>query len=665
MSPVPPRRARGPWPCPPPRRALPFAAMNARAIRTLLAAALLSSCGGGGATTTTETHEETTGSSESTAARSPWDDLDDAALIALVRAQAVARIREADPALAIDDRAAWLASPDSAPALGDRVCEQLLNLAIADLAAGDVDAAAGTVRLVRAHARNRNNAYVGTTLLSVMARRAAGDDEAAQRAAIAGVMRELPRARFGASTVLFQIYQEPAQIQAALEDTHGQLVSLETAVSALFATHVLSEVVSGRPAFLDAIATVRAENDARPADPEFAFSTVDLTGARDATPVLVAVWDTGTSPDLFGASGALGDRLFTNAAEQPNGADDDGNGLVDDIHGVVSDPDAAQTGLMYDPGASVLAEYGPFLRGVMDLRAGMASTEPAQRVLALMRSATDAESLDHLEMNLGAIGEWAHGSHVAGLLSAGLPQAHVAIFRSAWAGEARIYHHRGPTDEELAAERANVEQIAAFINAHHVRVVNASLGFSLDYIESELRYQSDVYPTDEAVRARAAIVQAHRRESWAWIFEHCPDTLFAVAAGNSNRDVMEYGEVSASIDAPNVLVVGAVDRFGNWATFTNSSPERVRLFDFGVEVDSVIPSGEHVPLSGTSMASPNAGNLAAKMISVDPALTPARVIEIMLATGDAIAPPFNGVIANEGRALARVRHDRPRARRAR
>ena len=72
----------------------------------------------------------------------------------------------------------------------------------------------------------------------------------------------------------------------------------------------------------------------------------------------------------------------------------------------------------------------------------------------------------------------------------------------------------------------------------------------------------------------------------------------------------------------------------------------------------MIPSGEHVPLSGTSMASPNAGNLAAKLISLDAALTPARVIEIMLATGDAIAAPFNGVIANEARAVERVRRER-------
>lgn len=610
----------------------------------------LASCGGPGepeATTTVTTTTEPTTGTETAAPASPWDGLDDAALVTLVRDQSIARIGEAEPELPIAERASW--TVESAPTLGDRVCEQMLHLAIADLAAGDLDSAERTVRVVRAHARNRNNAFVGTTLLSVIAHRRAGADAAAQQAAVATVLRELPRARFGASTVVFQIYQDRAQIDAALEDVHGQLVSLDTAVSALFASSVLADVVASRQSYLDAIGVVRAENDARPADADFAFSTVDLTGARDAQPVLVAVWDTGTAPTLFGEGAPLGDRLFTAA---------------DGSHGVVSDPDPAQTGLVYDPGAATLAEYGPFLRGVMDLRAGMASTEAAQRVLALMRSATDAESLDHLETNLDAIGEWAHGSHVAGLMLAGLPQARLAIFRSAWAGEARVYHHRGPTADELAAEQANIEAIAAYINENHVRVVNASLGFSRDYVEAELRYEGDRYESDDDVRTRAAEVQAARRAEWAWIFEHCPDTLFVVAAGNSNRDVVEYEEVSASISAPNLLVVGAVDRFGNWATFTNSSPEHVRLFDFGVEVDSVIPSGEHIPLSGTSMASPNAANLAAKMISIDPALTPARTIEIMLGTGDAIAPPFNGVIANEAHALERVRRERrPAARR--
>lgn len=636
-----------------------------RRFHRLLLVLGLAGCGAAASEPTTPTAAETTSAEvvatspeEPAAPASPWASASDEELIDRVRAGAVARMREADPQLALEGFQSWRRDPASAPALGDRVCEQMLNLAIADLAAGDLEGAAQTVRLVRAKARNRNMAFVGTTLLSVIARRSAGEDVAAQRAAVEAVFRELPRARFGASTVVFQLYQERAQVDAALEQTRQQLLTLDTAASYLFTSHVLADAVANRPVYLDAIQTVRAAHEAQPADREYRFSTVDLARARDAQPVLVGVWDTGTAGDLFSQ------QLFTNAAEQPNGQDDDGNGLVDDIHGVVADPDPAQTGLTYDPGAPVIAEYAPFLRGVMDLRAGMASTEAAQRVLTLMRSATDAASLERLESNLDAVGEWAHGTHVAGIMVQGLPQARVAVFRSAWAGETRIYRHRGPTDAELAAERANVEAIAAFIRAHQVRVVNASLGFSQDYLEAELGHESSVYANAEQVRRRAAEIHARRRANWQWIFEQCPETLFVVAAGNSNRDVAEYGDVPASLEAPNLLVVGAVDRFGNWATFTNSSPDRVRLFDFGVEVDSLIPNGERVPLSGTSMASPNAGNLAAKMISVDPSLTPARAIEIMLATGDAIAAPFGGVIANEERALARVRRERPRGGRA-
>jgi subtilisin family serine protease len=621
--------------------------MNATRLVTILSilslsASALTACGGASEDTSDHAVVDATGD-ETAAPANPWDALDDAALVALVREQAVARAHEAEPDLDLSQRAAWIASPDSAPELGDRVSEQLFNLAIADLAAGDLSSAMGTVRLVRARARNRNNSFAGTSLLAISTRMSAAmTSSVAPATAVAQVFRELPRARFGAATVLFQIYQDQTQADAIIEQTREQLVSLDTAITMLFARHLLGDVIANRAMYLEAIGAVRAENDARPADPDYAFGTVDLTRARDATEVMVAVWDTGVSDTLFA------EQLFT----APDGS-----------HGVISDPVAAQTGTTFEPGESVITEYAPFLRGVMDLRAGMASTEAAQRVLTLMRSATDAASLDVLESHLDEVGEWAHGTHVAGILLNGLPQARLSIFRSAWAGESRVYHHRGPTDAELDAERANVEAIAAFINTHHVRVVNASLGFTQDYLEAELRHESSVYSNDDEVRARAAAVQARRRANWAWIFEACPETLFVVAAGNSNRDVLEYQDVSASIEAPNVLVVGAVDRFGNWATFTNSNPELVRLFDFGVEVDSVIPNGEHVPLSGTSMASPNAANLAAKMISVNAALTPVQVIEMMLASGDPIAAPFNGVIANETAALARVRRARPRARR--
>lgn len=49
----------------------------------------------------------------------------------------------------------------------------------------------------------------------------------------------------------------------------------------------------------------------------------------------------------------------------------------------------------------------------------------------------------------------------------------------------------------------------------------------------------------------------------------------------------------------------------------------------GYNVESYVPGGAKLRLSGTSMASPNVVNLAAKLFALNPALTPAQVIELI------------------------------------
>lgn len=580
----------------------------------------------------------------------PWTAMTGEALRDYVEAGALAGLSEVQEGANAASLDAWLAAPDSAPAIGGRASERLSELAAVAVAKGDLDRGEGIIRLVRAKAANRNQAFMGNTLLSEIARRR---NEADPREGIAGVFRELPRTRLGSSTVIFQIFQGQEQLDAQLAQIQQQLVSLDTASGALYFEQILPGIVANREHFLAAIEIVGTEHEGQRPPSEYAFATVDLTRARDANPVNVAVWDVGTNPELFS------EQLYTNENEQENQEDDDGNGLVDDIHGVVQDTGVyTHQALLFEPSQETLTQYTPFLQGIMDLRAGLATSEPAQQVLGLMRGATSQEALEDLNTNLSAVGEWAHGTHVAGIMLAGVPQARLSVFRSAWAGEARIYHHRGPTDEELAAERANVEHIAAYINTHGVKVVNASLGFSLEYVANELRHESDTYSNNDEVMARAHVVQAHRGATWERVFELCPNTLFVVAAGNSNQDVVEYGVVPASTERDNVLVVGAVDTYGQWATFTNSNPDRVRVFDFGVSVPSLIPDGSTVPLSGTSMASPNVANLAAKLYSLDANLTPQAAIEIIHETADPIAEPFNGRIANETAAIRQVRRTR-------
>ena len=132
----------------------------------------------------------------------------------------------------------------------------------------------------------------------------------------------------------------------------------------------------------------------------------------------------------------------------------------------------------------------------------------------------------------------------------GNPHARLAVFRSAWAGESRPYHHRGPTDAELDAERANMEAVARFINANQVRVVNASLGFSVEYLEAE----SSTSATATTATTRCAPRlrgQARRKDNWRRL-RAVPADALRRRRRQPNQDVMEYDEIPASIGAPNL-----------------------------------------------------------------------------------------------------------------
>jgi subtilisin family serine protease len=87
--------------------------------------------------------------------------------------------------------------------------------------------------------------------------------------------------------------------------------------------------------------------------------------------------------------------------------------------------------------------------------------------------------------------------------------------------------------------------------------------------------------------------------------------------------------VPASLSYPNLITVGAVDQAGDPANFTSYGPTVVIYAD-GYQVPSKLPGGYVVRYSGTSMASPNVANLAAKLIALDPSLTPEEVKELIL-----------------------------------
>ena len=79
-----------------------------------------------------------------------------------------------------------------------------------------------------------------------------------------------------------------------------------------------------------------------------------------------------------------------------------------------------------------------------------------------------------------------------------------------------------------------------------------------------------------------------------------------------------------------------MDKAGDEAPFTSYGPT-VKVHANGYQVESYLPGGSRVALSGTSMAAPNVANLAAKILAVKPSLKPQEVIDIIQDTAEETA----------------------------
>ncbi len=142
-----------------------------------------------------------------------------------------------------------------------------------------------------------------------------------------------------------------------------------------------------------------------------------------------------------------------------------------------------------------------------------------------------------------------------------------------------------------------------------------SWGWTLKEVEGVLEANGVTDPEERAAKTREifGILKTSLRDALA----SAPEILFITAAGNSDNDV-EFDEVIPSnFDLPNLMVVAAVDQAGDPTGFT-SGGDNVVIYANGFEVESYVPGGDRMAASGTSMASPNALNLSAKLFALDP-----------------------------------------------
>src|SRR2546423_755469 len=286
-----------------------------------------------------------------------------------------------------------------------------------------------------------------------------------------------------------------------------------------------------------------------------------------------------------------------------------------------------------------------YLKGFSDLQSNIDSPE-ATEIKSYMSTLKPDEYKAFVE-EIGLTGNWMHGTHVAGIAVAGNPYARLVVGRIEF--DWHLIPDPCPTRELTLRDAKNAQSYVDFFKQQGVRVVNMSWGGSVKAIEDALELCNIGKTPDE----RKAIARDYfdiQKDALTKAFASAPEILFVTAAGNSNQNASFVEDIPADIVLPNLLTVGAVDKAGDEASFTSYGPT-VKVHANGYQVESVIPGGEKLAESGTSMASPQVVNLAAKILTINPKLMPNQVIALIRDNADK-TPDGRRTLINAKKTLA-------------
>lgn len=322
-----------------------------------------------------------------------------------------------------------------------------------------------------------------------------------------------------------------------------------------------------------------------------------------ASEVVVAVWDSGVDLALFRPAAGRG-IAFDREARR-----------VDDLLRPLGDAAPRWPALK------------TLVKGAMDLRAAL-DTEDARRFKQVV-STLPAEQAKAFGEDMALAGLYTHGTHVAGIAVAGNPFARVYTASMLWDHRAEPMK---PTEAQARRTAAAYREIVDAFKANGVRVVNMSWRYGARAYEGALAWHNVGAGPEERQRLARELFDIERDALRAAIAS-APGILFVAGSGNEDNsaDFEEY--IPAGLSLPNLITVGAVDLAGEETSFSTFG-KTVVVHANGFEVESFLPGGDRVKFSGTSMASPQVANLAAKLFALAPSATVAQVRDAILQGAD-------------------------------
>lgn len=405
------------------------------------------------------------------------------------------------------------------------------------------------------------------------------------------------------------------QIRDVLQPTveKAGALSSELAPGILSAKFTLTYVLPLKATLAETYASYLAANTVAKAD---IWATRDIAlEAGTGKPVKVAIWDSGIDLALFRG------RAIADAQGKPAT-------IAFDKHAM---PASGELTPIPEALRSKVPQMKSRLKGFSDLQANVDSAESTEvkRFLSSLRAEEFKPAIEELSL----AGSYAHGTHVAGIAMAGNPQANLMNARIEFSHT--LLPDPCPSRELAQRDARNFQTYVDHMKRHGVRVVNMSWGGNVLGVEDDLE-KCGLGRTPEERKATAREYFEMSKDALTRAMASAPAILFVTAAGNSNQNASFVEDIPAGIVLPNLITVGAVDKAGDEAPFTSYGPTVVAHAN-GYLVESVIPGGERLAMSGTSMSAPQVTNLAAKMLAVNPALEPAQVIALIRETAETTA----------------------------
>ena len=401
-----------------------------------------------------------------------------------------------------------------------------------------------------------------------------------------------------------------AFIEPAVAQSHQ--LSGDLARQLIYSRFILKAMVPVRHETIDALSTYISAN--RVVKPDiWKAREATLSRSEGLTPVNVAIWDEGTDLSLFPG------QVY--ADPHPDSRFDP--------HGLAFDMDSKPTHgelipLTPEQAAAYPDRIGD-IQGETDLEQGIDS--PAADALVEKIASLRAEEVPELIEELNFFGGYyAHGTHVAGIAARGNPAIRLAVARQNW-------DWRGvpaaPTETSVERRVLAYATYVRWFREHGIRVVNISWG------GGPAGYEEALEANGIGADANQRRIMARRlfdldRAGLLQALESAPNILFVAAAGNSHSDNGFDEDIPSSFELPNLITVGAVDQAGDATAFT-SYGKTVRVYASGYQVESVVPGGAKLRLSGTSMAAPAVVNLAAKLLALSPNLHPSDLVRLIVA----------------------------------